>query len=301
MAKVEKVGAISPVSLPYVPPQGLSEYLTPYQGSTVAKSEATSLFRSRPNLPSAYRSAGTIDRLDTLADQFATLTEGRIEREFEAIRDVNRAEGAAIDQVTSRIQEITFWGFLEDMGNMVLAAVSSVFGYSLYTTNAPLAGGLLIAGGILSIGNLAAKHTDAWNWIAETLSMGDQEYEQAIRVYLPAGCAILAGVCGLSGMASAYFFTQLGDGQKILSALQAFSTIATTSSGVGSGIAASRMKWSQSELSILQFKATVHKLALETAMEELKSFSDALAKITQKAGMILKTLTRAIQATQQAV
>jgi hypothetical protein len=121
-----------------------------------------------------------------------------------------------------------FWSFLTKIGQVVLAAISTVLGFSLLASGgAPLAAGALVASGLLTVANVALQETGGWDWIADQIAEKDKELRDNIRTIVPATIGL---VCGIGSL-----FT-IGLNLESLNLLQQTLSIAVSAANISMGI-----------------------------------------------------------------
>jgi len=303
-----EVTAPSPIS--HLPPTHTQPGKGSSENSSVEKASSTgkpssSFTPSKPTLEKPKsgvpRILGMIPQWESIGSTLAELTSDRIQTEGANIKRTHLDEAAKMDEALELSKQVGFWGILEDVGNLFTGAVSTTLGYSIASTASPVAGGMLIGAGILSLTNITMKHLEGWDWLAGQIAGDDNETKEQISTYLPAALGITSTALGLAGTFGGWYFGGLSEASQAISMLQTAANLSQAGISMQSAYHGSQQSWTSAEISYLQSMAKFYKIHLENAMDEMKEFSEQQMQFTGLAGELLRARKRAIQVTHQVV
>lgn len=240
-------------------------------------------------------------RLETLGNKGAQLQTERLEALTTEMRTLSLEEAKKQEEALAISKQIGFWSVLEDIGNMILGGISSVFGYTVATSGAPVAGGMLIAAGVLSITNLVLKRADLWSYLAKEIAGEDEELAKTLLTTLPAAFAIASTILGLAGTYGAWQAGHFSHTTQAMAVLQTTVHLVQAGTALTNARLKSNFHWTQADLSRLQFKGTAAKLHVENAMEEMEEVAEQQAGMMELGSQLVGTTRKGIQITQQVV
>ncbi|MDN3506466.1 MAG: hypothetical protein P0S96_04480 [Simkaniaceae bacterium] len=295
---VERVTQIPPVT----PTNSISSS-TPISDGSNSSLEAAEFKEvyspSKPTLtsPIGRMLDGIVGRLEPTVDRWSRFKESSIEAKCKEVEDLNRQEIAKIQEAQDAAKDVTFWGILEDIGNSIMGAVSFTLGFSAVSAGAPVVGGALIVSGALSVGNLAFKHMQVWDYLGDQIAGKDENLKYAIKNYVPSAVGLTAAAMGIYGSFSAWSYTA----QAGTSLLQGTANIATALATYSSGMANSAIKNVQADLSFLQSNLSLSKLSMQVCTDDLRNFHERQMHTFTNVGKLLEETDNAIQVIQQPV
>lgn len=274
--------------------------------STIAKSKSiTALYTpSKPLLDPPmpiWEMLSQVGRLERAADKYTLHKEYQIDQTYNKIQQFQRTEALKLEEAYAASQDVSFWSLLEDIGSCLMSSISFFFGFSALATGGTIVGAALIVSGVLSLSNIAFKHAQAWDWIADQVAGGDKEMRQAIVTYLPVAVGITAAALGAYGAWGAWNTSHLEGTAKGLAILQTTASLAKGITAYGSGRAAAHYKSAGAEFSALQTKTELTTLGLENYIEDIKDFQKKLTNVQELVGRLVQDTNRAVQLTQQTV
>lgn len=283
----------SPVQIPNTPLLPPSPLLS---GSSIGLCESReNLFQPskpildppvRPSLP-ALRMLATVSCLEKIGEKLMSYNQDSLDRFISSMHALQAEEMEKLKTVLESTQGAGIWGFLKEMGSLLLAALSSVFGLSILAAGgSALIGGALIASGILSILNFTFKKSGVWDWVAELIAKDNQELKQKLAHLLPAAVGVMTAGISLFGSAGAAWIGQLDAGQKVLSVLDTATSLATGFASFSQGTMEYKKSKAESSLMITQADLKLVSSKMEFTMTEMQSvcenesrFADALKKL----------------------
>lgn len=274
--------------------------------STIGKAAGVTLpFQpSKPTLDRpipVWEMLNQVNRLEVVANRVSLQKESSAQYILDKIQTLHIEEAKKLEEAYAASQDVTFWGMLEDVGSVVMSSVSFFFGFSALTSGGTAVGGALVVSGILSLSNVAFKHAQVWDWIADQLSNGDEETRQTILTYLPAAVGIAAAAMGAFGAYGAWNTPTVQGTEKAFAIIQTAASVASGLTAYVNGKAASHFKWAGAEVSALQSKGELTTLDLENVLEEIKGFQKKLVETQELAGKLIQDADKAVQITQQIV
>lgn len=279
---------------------------------TKVSSETTLPFAaSKPELekpkaaPSSHYSMSHLLQLflncEAVGNIVMDMNSARVDQHLGDIQRVSLEESKKLDEAAAQAETVSLWGILQDVGSMLLGAVSSVLGFSIMSAGSPIIGGALIAAGVLSITNTACKHGKVWNWAAQKLAGDNKELQRQLLTYIPAAVGLTATVLGLVGSFGSWYFVELATMDRTLAIIQTMTNLFDGVNGIGKAVSASRLTSLRGELSFLQSKAEFSKMHLENSMEELKEFCEQQMGLSEVLAEVIRSRKHGIQITQQNV
>jgi hypothetical protein len=108
-----------------------------------------------------------INKVEPMANRWSVYREKEIEKEFAHIDQLHHEEAKQLEEATQASQQVSFWGILGDVSSSITSAISFFFGFSAISAGSPAVGGVLIVSGVLSLSNLAFKHGQVWDFVAD--------------------------------------------------------------------------------------------------------------------------------------
>ncbi|NGX39068.1 MAG: hypothetical protein KR126chlam1_00388 [Chlamydiae bacterium] len=304
MAVIEAIKPVKRKGIDALPPPTSPAIQERSKSSLTSVKEVSAPFTpSKPKLqePVFFRVLLNVAYLEQVAENFALYKEKVIERTFAEYNAQNSEAARISEEAQEQSKQVSFWGVLEDLSGAVTGAVSTVFGFSAISAGNPYVGGILIANGVLSISNIAFKHTHVWDWVAEQAAGGNKEYKQLIASTLPAAVGILCTAVGLYGAYNAWSYAQMSQESTLLTFFDTTSNLARGITTMGRGYAESNFLQTSSALSALLSMAELTKIDLENAAEEIKGFHEGQMRVISSCAELLESRDRAIQLTQQPV
>lgn len=254
-----------------------------------------------PPPPPFWAMIGQVSRLENAAYKFTVQKEQRIDSIFDQIKRLQLEEGLKLEEAYAASEDVTYWSFLYEMATALMSSVSFFFGFAAVSSGGTAVGAALIASGVLSLTNIAFKHAQAWDWIADQVSNGDQEVRQAVKTYLPVGVGIVAAALGVYGAYGAWSYPQLQGTSKALAILETIAGVAHATTAWGNGQAAQRFKLTSAEVSALQSKGELTTLELEIVIDDIKKIQKDLGAIQELVGRLVQDTSHSIQSIQQPV
>lgn len=237
-----------------------------------------------------------IERVEKVGEQSVEFNQNTIDLYLKRMHALNQQEAEELQKALKHSQDSSFWGFLKELGALLLAAVSAVLGLSLLSTGAaPLIGGALIASGVLSIANFTFKTCGVWDWVAELLAQDNEALRKQLAHLLPAGAGLLAALISLAGIAGAAWYAKLDLGQKVLAIVQTATSFTTGFASMAQGISEGRKNWVESELVLIKGKTELMRVALTKAMTQMEEACDTQSQITKSVKQVVLAARRAIQ------
>ncbi|MBS0630171.1 MAG: hypothetical protein JSS30_08140 [Verrucomicrobia bacterium] len=272
--------------------------------STISKSKTvvSSYTPSKPLLPSPmWDSINQVGRLERVADRFTLQKESQIDMTFDKIQKLHQEEALKLEEAYNISQDVSFWGILEDIGSSLMSSISFFFGFSAVAAGGTAVGAALIVSGVLSLSNIAFKHAQTWDWIADQVAGGDRQMHQAILTYLPPAIGITAAAMGAFGAWGAWHYSYLQGTEKALAILGTTTSLAKGISAYGSGRVNAQSRMTNAEISALQSKAELTILDLEEINDEIKEYQKNLSVMYEYAAKLIQDANKAVQLTQQPV
>lgn len=295
-------------SRPAAPPPPLRKMAAPTEDrlSTISKSKSvvSPFVPSKPILdppPPVWSMLGEVGRLENAAYTFTLQKEQRIDSIFNQIKRLQLEEGLKLEETYAASEDMTFWGYLYDIGSAIMSSVSFFFGFAAVSSGGTLVGAALLTSGILSLTNIAFKHAQAWDWIADQVSNGDRETREAVKTYLPAAVGIAATAMGLYGAYGAWNFPQLQGTAKGLAILETTAGVAQAIASWNNGQAGHRFRSAGAEVSALQTKTELTTLELDVVIDDIKKFQKELGEVQELIGRLVQDTSHSIQSIQQPV
>jgi len=239
--------------------------------------------------------------LEKLGKEVSQMQKKRVEALAAKMREFTLEEAKVQEEALALSKQVGLWSFLEDLGNMILGGISSVFGYTIATTSSPLVGGMLITAGVMSVTNIVFKHADVWSYLAHEVAGEDQELEKKLLTYLPAAFGITSTALGIAGTCGAWYIGGLTPMGEFISVLNTAASLAQAGTALTNSHFRSKQSWTQADLSLLQNKGQWAKMHIQNAMEEMQEFAESQSAIMELAAQIVNSTRRGIQITQQVV
>jgi|GEM_PF-3395649 len=297
--RITSIPAVAPTTLGNNP---LS--IPDHADSSVAPAELKEVYTpSKPTLTSPMYNIlqGYVARLEPTVDRWSRFKEGSIDAKCREVEELNLQEIAKIKEAQEAANDVSFWGILEDIGGSVMSAVSFTLGLSAVSAGSTLIGGALIVSGALSVGNLAFKHMQVWDYLGDQIGGKDEDLKYAIKNYAPAAVGISAAAMGIYGSYSAWNYAAQTGMARATSLLQGTTNIAMALATYSSGMANSAIKNVQADLSFLQSNLSLSKLSMEVCTDDLKNFHERQMHLHTNIGKLLEETDQAIQVIQQPV
>lgn len=254
-----------------------------------------------PKAP-VMRALGSMRVLEKLADDFMFNNQDKVNAYIARMNTLDEQEAEKMKETIQRTQDAGFWSYLRDIGSMIMAAISSVFGLSILASGgAPLVGAALVASGILAIFNFTLKESGAWDWVAKQLANDNEELRKKLATLLPAVVSLVCMVIGIAGTVGASMFVHLDTQQKLLKIGEMVMLFANIFLWTTEGINDNFRCQLESALTLLRTENQVMRLKLQNAMTQMQDVCQNQNELTEVAAQIVRTTTRAVQSIHQAV
>ena len=181
------------------------------------------------------------------------------------------------------------WSLLHKAWTTIISAVSTVLGLSVMATpGGALVGGAMVASGSISIANLAAKETGAWNWVAKRLAADSKDAEERLAQWIPAAIDVSSSVIGLLGASSAIL-------EQTLNLSAGTVNMAKTAGYFGEGVVSvakgsyeAEARAIQADLEELTGRTDVNQHDLESITQRIERFSGLLGQSQSQASQLIK-------------
>lgn len=278
------------------------------QDSSLSKSPAVDMryVPSKPVLEEpkscVMRALGSMTTLEKLADDFMFLNQDNVNAYIARMNQLDEEETIKMKESIQRTQDTGFWSYLRDLGSMLIAAISTVFGLSILATGgAPLIGAALVASGILAIFNFTLKESGAWDWVAKQLAQDNEELRVKLATLLPAIVSIICMAVGLAGSWGVSALVHLDLQQKLFKIAETALVFGNCMTYFAEGTNEYYKSKLESALTPLRTENQLMRNKLQNAMTQMQEVCQNQSEITETAAQIVKTTTRAVQSIHQAV
>lgn len=284
-----------------------SRSVDPFDESSVKKAE-TATFRHTPSKPA-------LDPPNSIFDTIAQLKEriepafGRylnrcaegIEKQFNDLNEMYIEQTRQMEEALQASKNVSFWSIFDDIANTLSSALAFFFGASAVSAGSAVVGGALIASGVLSVGNLAFKHGQIWDWTADQIAGDNERLKQQISTYLPIAVSLAGAALALYGGYGALKHSTHSATQTTQSLLQNSAKITESLTKYKSGLANADQSWKLADLNALQSNTEISKLALDGFIQAVQEFHERQTDIYKTVGGILSDWAGSIQIVQQPV
>jgi len=297
--KISPIESIRPISSQKQQERSIQDHVSTLNRSkTVTPAHQT----SKPILsPPIWETLNNVNRLESVNYDYTLLKKDRINNICEQIKKLQVEEIEKLEEVSTASEEMTYWGHLYDAGNAIASSVSFFFGFAAVSSGGTAVGAALITSGILSLSNIAFKHAEAWDWVADQFSSGDQETHDAIKTYLPIAIGIVAAAMGAYGAYGTWNLPQMQGVSKGLAILETTAGVTQAISAWRNGQAAQKFRTAGAEVSALQTKGELVNLDVDDVMDDIKKLQKDLGLVHEMIGRLIQDASHSIQSIQQPV
>jgi hypothetical protein len=211
----------------------------------------------------------------------------------ESIETLSRENILKLKEAAARVRSSDTWTQLKRVADSVMGALSLVMGFSwIAGGGSPLAGGALIASGLLSASHAALCDSKAWDWLAGKLAHDDEETKKRLALLLPSILAVAVASCSMAGMAGAAKAAQEEMMRRFSLSLQGSMILFNSATSIGQGLSEARKTWAQADLTSIQD-------ALTEQREELQIVTTTLEKLLRELRSGFKAAEQALQSAAQ--
>lgn len=276
----------------------------PEEGLALPSCTAENPYRPLPPaLPLPRKPRSELRLLECLSEEMPAVVDTqlkamtvRLDAKKEGIKEVSAELMATLKKAAEQAQTSQWWSLLKKIADCFLAALSLILGFSLVSSGGgALAGGALIAAGILSFANLFLSECKGWDWISVQLANGDEELREKLNVLLPIIAALIA--CVLSFTAGFSGGVKLGG--KVLAIAQGTLALFATATQLGKGISDAKLTWNQSEIHSLEGKRTVQEEERDLLAETIHMVLEHVASTMKQAQRIMRTCSQTYSETSR--
>ncbi|MBM3207510.1 MAG: hypothetical protein FJZ57_02745 [Chlamydiae bacterium] len=230
---------------------------------------------------------------DSLIDSFSK----SISLGSEKIKKLSLENMEKLKEAAEKAQEGTFWSFLQQVGECILAAISTVLGITLVSTGAgSIIGGAMIASGIITLVNFIMKDTGSWNYISKQLS-DDRKRQEELTRYLPLATSIVSSVLGLASTGAAALFTNMNAVQQGLVIAQAALGLYQGGVTVAKSVNDADATWKESDLTQLQSDKDLQKFRFQEDSQLLNQIIKILRSSQEAAEQVIDLAAQALRRT----
>lgn len=234
-----------------------------------------------------YGVINTILRLDNSGKSLTKLGLDLMDTTCEKIEKLRVDRAQALAESAKAYENSGIWGTLQKAAASISAAFSAFFGFTLISTGAAtVAGGILIANGVLNVTNLAFTEAGVWDRVAKTLARDNEEKER-MKKWLPAAIGSVTGVVGLAGSAGAVYWAGLNAAQQLTMIGNSALSIAEGTATIGKGVNQSKIEWKKAELSQLSKEMWVCHQDIKKSTGGMERFFQMSSRATESAMKII--------------
>ncbi len=300
---IQPIEPIAPTAPILPPPLSQQQTVDHRDHSTISKAPPPSGFTpSKPDLtlPITRTIHQLVNRTEPAYDKWSQHKESSIDAEINLMDTLSKEEALKLEEALAASKDVSFWGVLSDVSNSIVSAASFVFGLSVYSAGSTVAGGALVASGVLSIGNLAFKYGHVWDFLADQIT-SDEEMHKAITTYLPASIGVVSAAMGIYGGYGAWKYASGTKLEQTTALLETLGSIATGIANCSSGLSNAKLYSVRADLSALQSNSELSRIVFQALVDELKDFHQKQTTLSNNIGRVLDQISQSIQIINQPV
>ncbi len=200
-------------------------------------------------ISSTYRLLAVIEGISELRDSMVKTASVRLETLKHELEEASLQLMHKLKESAQAAQSHDFWSMLKKIANCLFSSLSALLGFSILGSGgSALAGGALLASGMLSLTHLILTESSGWDWVADQLAHDNEELKAKLLTYLPACVGLVAAGLGLAGSVYAVVSGGADFIQKVGGTAQSAVSLFSGSTQLGKGLSESRLTWASADL-----------------------------------------------------
>jgi len=230
---------------------------------------------------------------ESLIDSFSkSITIGSDKLKKMSIENMEKLKEAA-----EKTQDKSFWSFLQQVGECILSAISTVLGITLVSSGAGyIIGGAMIASGVINFVIFVMKNTGTWQYLSKQMT-DDRKRQQELAQYLPFAASLVGSVLGIASTGAALIWSDLNAAQQGLVIAQAALGLYQGGVTIGRGLNDANATWIESDLTYMQSEKDLQKIKFEEDSHTLNQILKILRASQDAAEQVIDLAAQALRRT----